>query len=288
MNVDQSQITSIKKALKDDVHNLVKLALKEDVGSKDLTSSLIKPQKNSQAQVITREDAVVCGLDCVLEVYRQIDSDIKVDFHIRDGERVETNQVLFELSGASRSILTGERVALNFLQMLSSTATITSSYVEKIKDTDTKILDTRKTIPGFRKLQKYAVICGGGYNHRFGLYDAFLIKENHISACGSITAAVNSARSMNDKLLLEVEVENIEELKEAISAQVDRVMLDNFDLQSVKEAVDINNSRVELEVSGNVNSSSLKEYAKTGVNFISIGALTKNIKATDLSMRISS
>ncbi len=263
-------------------------ALSEDIGSGDITARLIPEDLVLNATVICREPATLCGSDWFTAVYRELDKDVRIQWTLKDGDRTIPNQIICTLEGSARSLLSGERAALNFLQTLSATATLADQYAAKIRDLDTKILDTRKTIPGLRIAQKYAVQCGGCFNHRMGLFDAFLIKENHIAAAGSITNAVRSARALRHDLPIEVEVENFDELREALKAKTDRVLLDNFTLDQLHEAVTLNNKRLELEASGNIGLHNLREVALTGVDYISIGALTKNITAIDLSMRINS
>ncbi len=260
-------------------------ALKEDIGEGDITAELIPQDNISLATVISREDCVFCGLDWFEETYRQLDDEILIDWSVDDGDNIEAGQVICTLSGSSQNIVTGERTALNFVQTLSATATLSKKYATAVKDTGTKILDTRKTIPGLRMAQKYAVSCGGCENHRLGLFDAFLIKENHIHACQGIKNAIDEARFYNPELNIEVEVENLDELQQAIDAGTDRVLLDNFDIETLKQAVDICNGKIISEASGNITLENINEIAKTGVNFISTGALTKDIKAVDLSMR---
>ena len=262
------------------------LALAEDVSNGDLTARLIDAQHQSTAKVICREAVIVCGIAWFDAVFRQLDQSVAIKWHCREGEQMSIGQTLCTLRGGSRAILTGERTALNFLQTLSATATTTKRFVDLIAHTPAKLLDTRKTIPGLRLAQKYAVSCGGGYNHRIGLFDAFLIKENHIMAVGSIAEACAQARRINPHCLLEVEVESFDELSQAINAEVDRIMLDNFSVDDICQAVEINRRRVELEVSGNVSASTLCAIAETGVDYISVGALTKHIQAVDLSMRL--
>jgi nicotinate-nucleotide pyrophosphorylase (carboxylating) len=270
----------------------VATALAEDVGTGDLTAQLIPADRVSRATVITREDAVLCGTAWFDEVFRQVDSRVRVAWSASDGERVRTDQQLCTLDGPARSLLTGERTALNFLQALSATATVTRRYVDAVAGTRCRILDTRKTIPGLRVAQKYAVLCGGGTNHRIGLFDAILVKENHIAAAGSIANAVSEARRLDSKVLLEVEVENLTQLREALDARVDRILLDNFSHDLMREAVRIThahpNSRIELEASGNMSLETLRAVAETGVDFISVGGLTKHVRAVDLSMRFVS
>lgn len=261
-------------------------ALAEDVGSGDLSAQLVPAAQAARARVITREHAIVCGQAWVNEVFRQLDPEVTVTWHCADGEAVEANQTLFELAGRARALLTGERAALNFLQLLSGTATRCRHFADLIEGLPARLLDTRKTIPGLRIAQKYAVSCGGCHNHRIGLYDAFLIKENHIAACGSISAAIRTAREQAPGKPVEVEVENMTQLAEALDAQADSVMLDNFDLQQMREAVAFTAGRTVLEASGGVNESTLRAIAETGVDYISIGTLTKDCKAIDLSMRM--
>ncbi|HEY0681643.1 MAG TPA: carboxylating nicotinate-nucleotide diphosphorylase [Steroidobacter sp.] len=269
----------------------VATALEEDVATGDLTAQLIPADRTSKATVITREDATLCGRAWFDEVFRQIDTRVQIVWKAQDGDRVRANQLLCELTGPSRSLLTGERSALNFLQLLSGTATETSRYAEALKGTSCRVLDTRKTIPGLRLAQKYAVRCGGGTNHRIGLFDAILVKENHIAAAGSIAAAVAEARLVNSKVMLEVEVENLDELQQALAAKVDRILLDNFSNDDMKTAVSITRSHqnkgIELEASGNMSLETLREVAETGVDFISVGGLTKHVRALDLSMRFA-
>jgi len=269
------------------ISQTVTAALQEDVGSGDLTAQLIPADRAGRATVITREDAVLCGTAWFDEVFRQIDPRVRVTWSARDADRVRANQQLCTLEGAARSLLTGERNALNFLQMLSATATVTREYVDAVAGTKCRILDTRKTIPGLRVAQKYAVHCGGGTNHRIGLFDAILIKENHIAAAGSIASAVTEARRINAKVLLEVEVENLTQLREALDARVDRVLLDNFSLDQMREAVQVTSGRTQLEASGNMSLETLRAVAETGVDFISVGGLTKHVRAVDLSMRFA-
>ena len=264
----------------------VRAALTEDVGSGDITAALIPDTTQATARVITREDGVVCGRAWVDQVFTELDSQITIHWHVNDGDLITADQQLFSLTGSARGLLTGERAALNFLQLLSGTATTCHRYASKVADTRVKLLDTRKTIPGLRLAQKYAVTCGGCYNHRMGLYDAFLIKENHIHAAGGIAEAVQAARNLAPDKPVEVEVENLAELEQALLARCDRVMLDNFSLQDMAAAVRLSDGRVELESSGNVTEQTLRPIAETGVDFISIGALTKDCRALDLSMRL--
>ncbi|AXV21676.1 MULTISPECIES: carboxylating nicotinate-nucleotide diphosphorylase [Aeromonas] len=279
-----------------DVSRAVRAALLEDLGdalttldqpdaSADITAQLIPADRMASARVITREAGVFCGQPWVDEVFVQLGGDVKVEWKVQDGEVLSPNQELFRLHGPARLLLTGERNALNFVQTLSGVATLTARYVAELEGTDCRLLDTRKTIPGLRTAQKYAVTCGGGKNHRIGLYDAYLIKENHILACGGIAEAINEARHLNPGKPVEVEVESLAELEQALAAKADIVMLDNFDVTMMREAVAINQGRAKLEVSGNVTLDTLAEFAATGVDFISVGALTKHVRALDLSMR---
>ncbi|MCK4869887.1 MAG: carboxylating nicotinate-nucleotide diphosphorylase [Gammaproteobacteria bacterium] len=276
----------MKQSIDTHVHDTVAIALKEDLaGKQDITALLIPSDTMARAQVVTREDAIVCGQAWVNEVFRQVNPKISVNWHCKDGDFVVADTMLYDLSGPARGLLTGERVALNFLQMLSGVATVTHNYLEQINDLETKLLDTRKTIPGLRLAEKYAVRCGGGTNHRMGLYDAFLIKENHIIARGSIAEAVSQAKRIDRNKKIEVEVESLEQLTEAIEAGADIVMLDNFTTKEMQSAVELAQKQVKLEVSGNVTLETIREFAKTSVDYISVGALTKNVKAIDLSMR---
>ena len=269
-----------------DIDPIVKLALDEDIGSGDITAGLVGSNEHASATVITREAGVLCGTQFVDAVFASVDPDVKVIWQKSDGDALAPNDVLFTLEGNARSILTGERAALNFLQMLSGTASYSASLASLVEGTKTKLLDTRKTIPGFRNAQKYAVTCGGCFNHRIGLFDAFLIKENHIAACGGIRQAVEQARQNAPGKPVEVEVENLDELEQALAAGADRIMLDNFTLDDMRKAVSITAGNAELEASGNVTEETLRGIAETGVDFISIGALTKVIIPLDLSMRL--
>ncbi|GAA0302360.1 carboxylating nicotinate-nucleotide diphosphorylase [Psychrosphaera haliotis] len=271
----------------------VSQALLEDLDNKDasadITAQLIPAEAQATGQVITRQTAVVCGVEWVNETCKQVDEKIEVTWLVKDGEHVEPNQALFSFSGPARAILTAERTALNFLQTLSATATSTFNYVKAVKDlgSKTEILDTRKTIPGLRLAQKYAVTCGGGKNHRIGLFDAYLIKENHLQAAGGIDAAVSQAKQLNPGKPIEVEVESINELQQAMNAGADIVMLDNFSVEETKQAVALANGQVKLEASGNMDGEKFKSYAALNVDYISIGGLTKHIDAIDLSMRFN-
>ena len=260
-------------------------ALDEDVGSGDISAELIDVEARLETELLVREDAILCGCQWFEEVFRQCDDSITTNWHAGDGDQITANSVVCQVSGPARGLLTAERSALNFLQTLSGTATLTQTFTDLIKHTQCKILDTRKTIPQLRIAQIYAVLCGGGSNHRIGLFDAFLIKENHLSACGGVAKAVTRAREMNPQKFLEVEVENLQQLQQAIDAGVDRVLLDNFSMSELKQAVELNNQRIELEASGNIDQHQLLDVALTGVDFISIGALTKNLRAIDFSLR---
>ena len=282
--------------LQQDIRRAVRAALLEDLGdaltaldqpdaSADITAQLIPADRISTARVITREEGVFCGQPWVDEVFAQLGGEVKVEWKVQDGERLAPNQELFRLHGPARVLLTGERNALNFVQTLSGVATLTARYVAELEGTDCRLLDTRKTLPGLRSAQKYAVTCGGGKNHRIGLYDAYLIKENHILACGGIAEAISEARRLNPDKPVEVEVESLAELEQALAARADIVMLDNFDIPMMQEAVRLNQGRAKLEVSGNVTLDTLAGYAATGIDFISVGALTKHVRALDLSMR---
>ncbi|EHQ57848.1 nicotinate-nucleotide pyrophosphorylase (carboxylating) [gamma proteobacterium HIMB55] len=269
-----------------DIDPIVKLALDEDIGSGDITAGLVDSNEQASATVITREAGVLCGTQFVDAVFASVDHDVKVVWKKADGDTLAPNDVLFTLEGNARNILTGERAALNFLQMLSGTASYSASLASIVEGTKTKLLDTRKTIPGFRNAQKYAVTCGGCFNHRIGLFDAFLIKENHIAACGGIQQAVEQARQNAPGKPVEVEVENLDELEQALNAGADRIMLDNFTLEDMRKAVAVTAGKAELEASGNVTEETLRGIAETGVDFISIGALTKLVIPLDLSMRL--
>ncbi len=306
------QVTApITAQLQEDIINTITFALKEDLNDgTDITAELIPEMETAHATVITREECIFCGVAWVNEVFKQLDEIVakkikqenpnevfvptSITWFVNDGQHVSANTTLFELSGYARTLLTGERTALNFVQTLSGTATITSEYVKALASTTTKLLDTRKTIPGLRNAQKYAVTCGGGYNHRIGLFDAFLIKENHVAACGGITQAIKRAQQNHPNKKVEVEVESIDELNQALSASADIIMLDNFSHAMIEQAVVLRNAsaetldkRTQLEVSGNMTLSTLTDYAKSGIDFISVGALTKQVNAIDLSMRFS-
>jgi nicotinate-nucleotide pyrophosphorylase (carboxylating) len=300
-------LTSQLAKLKQDITATTTWALKEDLGAfdsdkacaeQDITAMLIPENEQAVATVITREDCIICGVAWVNEVFKQLDASLsstgeqdkkisstKITWFVNDGQMVKANTTLFELEGNARTLLTGERVALNFLQTLSGTATLTSQYVKELEGSNTKLLDTRKTLPGLRSAQKYSVLCGGGVNHRIGLFDAFLIKENHIAACGGIAQAVATAKKNHSDKTVEVEVESMDELQQALDAGADIIMLDNFTPTMIEQAVIATRNKAKLEVSGNMTIEILREYAKAGVDFISSGALTKHVQAIDLSMR---
>ncbi|EON90971.1 nicotinate-nucleotide pyrophosphorylase [Marinobacter lipolyticus SM19] len=264
----------------------IALSLREDIGSGDITAQLIPADKISTGRVITRETAVIAGRQWVDEVFRQVDPSLELTWHVKDGNRAEPDSVLFSFKGPARGLLTAERAALNWLQTLSGTATVCAAYAEQVAHTGVKLLDTRKTFPGLRLAQKYAVSCGGCYNHRIGLWDAFLIKENHIAACGSIAQAVSEARRIAPGRPVEVETENLDELDQALEAGADIIMLDEFSLEDMARAVTTTAGRAKLEASGGINANTLVPIAETGVDYISIGALTKDVRAVDLSMRL--
>jgi nicotinate-nucleotide pyrophosphorylase (carboxylating) len=265
----------------------VRRALLEDVGSGDITAQLIPAERLAKATVISRDDAVIAGTAWVDSVFRQLDQRVAVHWQVADGDRVKPNQPLFHLEGPARSLLTGERSALNFLQMLSGVATRSQHYADMVADTQVKLLDTRKTLPGLRLAQKYAVTCGGCHNHRIGLYDAFLIKENHIAACGGIAQAIAAAHKIAPGKPVEVEVESLDELKQALEGGADIIMLDELTHDDMREAVRLTAGKAKLEASGGVTDATLRLIAETGVDYISIGTLTKDVKAVDLSMRLS-
>ncbi len=269
-----------------DLTETVECALAEDIGTGDITAKLIAPNTQAKAQVISREQAILCGTAWFDEVFRQLDSQVEITWLVRDSEILRPNQVLCNMNGQARALLIGERTALNFLQFLSGTATQVQSYVNVISGTNACILDTRKTLPCLRTAQKYAVRCGGGTNHRMGLYDAFLIKENHIAAAGGIAQAVVAARHHAAHLPVEVEVETVEQVKDALTAEADSLLLDNFTLSQLREAVALVEGKVKLEASGGITKESIRAIAETGIDFISVGAMTKNVQAIDLSMRM--
>lgn len=274
-----------------DIVSTVKNALAEDLGlgaamPADITAQLIPADRLSTGKIITREQCIFCGKAWVEETFKQLGDEVDITWHVEDGDKLQANQTICELSGNARHLLTGERTALNFVQFLSATATTVRTYVDALNQTQTRLLDTRKTIPGLRTAQKYAVTCGGGTNHRVGLFDAFLIKENHIAACGSINNAVTKAREIAPNKPVEVEVESLEQLEQALNAGADIIMLDNFTIPDIEKAITITDHKAKLEVSGNMTLATIADYAATNVDFISVGALTKHIKAIDLSMRL--
>jgi nicotinate-nucleotide pyrophosphorylase (carboxylating) len=273
-----------------DIGATVAAALAEDVGTGDLTAALVPAGRQGRATIITREAAVIAGRPYVDEVFRQVDPAVHVEWHVTDGDRVEPNQLLYRLRGPARSLLTAERTALNFLQVLSATATVTRRYADALEGLPCRVLDTRKTLPCLRNAQKYAVRCGGGVNHRIGLYDGILVKENHIVAAGSIGAAVAAAKPYAAKgVMIEVEVETLGELRQALDAGAEMALLDEFSLDDLRAAVALNRSHangpIKLEASGGITFETLREVAGTGVDFISVGSLTKHVRAVDLSMR---
>lgn len=267
----------------------VKNALSEDVGSGDLTAMLVPATQTAEAKVIVREHAVICGINWFNECFKQVDANAKINWLVNEGEQVQPNQILCKITGLARSLLTAERCALNFLQTLSATATAAKKYVDAVKGTSAQILDTRKTIPNLRLAQKYAVTIGGGHNQRLALYDGILIKENHIASAGSISKVMQQAFALNCGKSIQIEVENLKQLQEALDAGATSILLDNFDAPLLREAVAINNrlhNKAILEASGGITLDNIREVAETGVDRISIGAITKDIKATDLSMQI--
>jgi nicotinate-nucleotide pyrophosphorylase (carboxylating) len=272
-----------------DLAQQVEAALREDIGAGDVTAALVPAAQRVRGSVITRESAILAGRPWVDATFRHLDPHVQLTWHASDGEPIAANQVVFDIAGSARPVLTGERTALNFLQLLSGTATATQRFVQAVSGTGCAILDTRKTLPGLRSAQKYAVLCGGGRNHRMGLYDRVLVKENHIAAAGSLTGAVRAARSHAPGLTVEVEVETLAEFGEALDAAPDIVMLDDFSHADLRSAVALNRARgrrVLLEASGNVSLETVRAVAETGVDFISVGALTKHVRAVDLSMRL--
>ncbi|MEN4792725.1 carboxylating nicotinate-nucleotide diphosphorylase [Pantoea agglomerans] len=285
-----SRRQALIKRIESDIPDAVALALKEDLGGeidadRDITAQLLPADTQADAQVITREAGVFCGKRWVEEVFIQLGSHATLIWHVEDGDQIEADQLLFEIEGPARLLLTAERTALNFVQTLSGVATEVSRYVALLAGSQTQLLDTRKTLPGLRTALKYAVLCGGGSNHRLGLSDAYLIKENHIIASGSIRQAVERAQWLQPDVPVEVEVESLEELRQALEAEADIVMLDNFSLEAMRAAVELNQGRALLEVSGNVTETTLPQIALTGVDYVSVGALTKHVRALDLSMR---
>jgi nicotinate-nucleotide pyrophosphorylase (carboxylating) len=273
------------EALDAQIEQDVRHALDEDIGSGDISAQLIAEDATWEASVYSRDDAILCGRNWFDAVFHHLDERSDICWYVADGAAIAPHQVVCTLKGPARCLLSGERAALNFLQTLSGTATIAHRYAKQLKGLDTRILDTRKTIPGLRRAQKYAVRCGGCHNHRLGLYDAFLIKENHIAAAGSIKAAVEAAQQLKPELMIEVEAEDLDELQQALDAGANRVLLDNFAPEQIVQAVALNSARAELEASGNITLDNIRTYAETGVDYISIGALTKHLTAIDLSMR---
>ena len=264
----------------------VSAALAEDVASGDINALLIPESQTAFAKIITRQDAVLCGTAWVDEAFRQIDPSVELRWYFNDGDSLKADDLIVEETGPARSLLTGERTALNFLQLMSAVATRTRYFVNKVDGNPMELIDTRKTIPGLRLAQKYAVTCGGGQNHRMGLYDAFLIKENHIAACGGIDQAVQAARALAPNKLIEVETETLEELEQALQSGTDIIMLDNFSLEDTKKAVELSRGKAKIEASGGINDDTLIDIAQAGVDYVSMGTLTKDIKAVDLSMRL--
>lgn len=275
------------QALGEAITRNVTEALEEDIGNGDITAQLVAPDDQGEARITAKEDATLCGVAWVDEVFRQLDPAVRIEWHVADGDRVEPGQTLCRLTGNARSLLSGERSALNFLQMLSGTATRSRHYADLVEGTAVKLLDTRKTLPGLRLAQKYAVACGGCHSHRMGLYDAYLIKENHIAACGGIAPAIEAARRLAPGKPIEVEVETLDELRQTLEGLPDMIMLDNFSLEDMREAVSRTAGRAKLEASGGVTEATLSDIAATGVDFISLGTLTKDVAAIDLSMRLS-
>jgi len=272
-----------------DLARQVEAALREDLGSGDVTARLVPAAQRVQGSVVTREQAVLCGRAWVEETFRQLDGRVQLTWHAADGDRVAAQQVVFAIAGPARPVLSGERTALNFLQLLSGTATAARRFVDAVAGTGCTIIDTRKTLPGLRAAQKYAVRCGGATNHRMGLYDLVLIKENHIAAAGSLSAAVASARRQAPQLKVETEVESLEELEEALACGADIILLDEFSLDDMRTAVSrarAHRSTVKLEASGSVTLESVREIAATGVDYVSVGGITKHVRAIDLSMRL--
>lgn len=287
-----SRRTALLERIANDVPTTVAQALSEDLGGtvdaeRDITAQLLPADKQAKATVITREPGVFCGRRWLEEVFIQLGGQVKIEWLVEDGDKLVPNQPLCHLSGSARILLTGERTALNFVQTLSGVASAVNRYVELLQGTQTRLLDTRKTLPGLRTALKYAVLCGGGSNHRLGLSDAFLIKENHIIASGSIKNAVEKAFWLHADVPVEVEVESLDELQQALDAGADIVMLDNFSVEMMRDAVALAQGRTQLEVSGNVTDQTLREFAETGVDYISVGALTKHVTALDLSMRFN-
>lgn len=269
-----------------DITDIVRLALMEDIGDGDITATLIPAAEQATAKILCKESAVMCGLPWVTATFKMVDPELRLQWHQAEGDDIQAGDLIVTLSGTARSILTGERTALNFLQTLSGTATTSRQFANLVAHTKVKLLDTRKTLPGLRTAQKYAVRIGGCHNHRMGLFDAFLIKENHITASGGISEAIAGARACKLQKLIEIEVQNLQQLELAIAAKADVVMLDNFSLQDIAAAVTLNNGRLRLEASGGIDAASLVKVAETGVDYISIGSLTKHCKAIDFTLLI--
>jgi nicotinate-nucleotide pyrophosphorylase (carboxylating) len=285
----RSTVHQVVPELPSDLGRQVEAALAEDIGAGDVTAALVPAAQRVRGRVITREAAVLCGRAWADETFRRLDPSVRLNWHAADGARLAAHQVVFEIAGPARAVLTGERAALNFLQLLSGTATAARAYVDAVAGTGCRILDTRKTLPGLRTAQKYAVRCGGADNHRMGLFDQILIKENHIAAAGSITAAIEAARGREPKVSVEVEVESLQELEEALAAGPDIIMLDEFSLNDMRTAVALKAARrasVKLEASGSVSLETVRSIAETGVDYVSVGSLTKHVRAVDLSMRL--
>ena len=274
------------KPSKTDIEDCVKRALDEDVKTGDVTASLICENSKCKAEVICRQNSVLCGTDWVNETFKSLDSSLLIEWMSEDGDHLREGQVVFKIEGNTRAILTGERTAINFLQTLSGTATITAQYVEKIKNRKVKVLDTRKTVPGLRTAQKYAVVCGGGKNHRKGLFDGVLIKENHIKAAGSVATAIKKMRKKRPDLPIEVEVENVKEISEALEARADIILLDNFNEAELATILPIGSQDTKVEISGNINLEKISGLSGLGIDYISVGALTKNIQAIDFSLKL--
>jgi nicotinate-nucleotide pyrophosphorylase (carboxylating) len=280
-------MNQIPQTTLNDIPESVARALREDIGSGDISAQLIDAEKNATGTVISREKAVICGRAWVDEVFKQLDNNVSIEWHVSEGDWVTEDQTILTVAGNARVLLSGERCALNFLQTLSGTATTARHYAQLATNSQIRILDTRKTIPGLRLAQKYAISVGGCMNHRIGLYDAFLIKENHIIACGGIAKAIEKAKQISPEKEVEVEVESLDELKQAVSAGADRVMLDNFSREQILEISKIDLGNTKIEVSGNITDHTMAQYLDTPVDFISSGSLTKHVQAIDLSMRLS-
>lgn len=290
MHDSASRLNYLKQQLPAEITRMVADTLREDLGgevdpSRDITANLIPVDSQGEATIITREHGIFCGQLWADEVFKQLGGEVDITWHVQDGDKVEPNQTLCTLHGPSRILLTGERNAMNFIQTLSGCATTVAAYAKQLEGTGCRLLDTRKTIPGLRSALKYAVTCGGGFNHRIGVFDAYLIKENHIIACGGIRQAIETAKQLAPGKPVEVETESLDELQQAIDAGADIIMLDNFTTDMMRDAVKLNAGRAALENSGNITLDTIREYAETGVDYISVGALTKHLKALDLSMR---